>query len=253
MNLPKITIHTFVYDGDAAIIKETVLCAMQALPEARVVVVDDANSPCPPEIREEIEELGAEWRTTEWSRGGNLRGKTCITGILSELYSSAESDDDVLIKIDADTCLMNGDEIRVFAADREKILCSSGSMDVRIYGCCYCIRAHAVKKTLGYIETLEISDMAAEDVIIGLSIFHLFPDPSLHILTPTDQKGTKWTAYHWGYYPDARMYHGATIITVGNKAPAPLTKKQRLPVMKALRMQAAAYIHDLKNRKQQAG
>lgn len=244
MNPPNITIHCFVYKGDAEIIHETVMCARQALPEARMIIIDDENNPCPPETRQHVESLGAEWRTTSWPRGGNLRGKTCITGILKELVASTTSDNDVLIKMDADTCIMDGDDIMNFANDPTKILCAGGEHDVRVYGCCYCIRGHAVKKALDYIESIEISNIAAEDVVIGFTICNLFPDRSQHLLYKTDAKGTKWTAYHWWYYPDTRHYHGRSVITVGNRAPAPLTKKQRLPVMKNLRLQAASYIKE---------
>lgn len=240
----QITIHCFVYNGDADVIEETVRCAQQALPEARLVIIDDFNNPCPQEVQEQIKKLGCEWRSTTWSRRGNLRGKECIVGILSELLSSIHDDNDVLIKMDADTCLMNGDDIRCFAQDPSKVLCAAGELDVRVYGYCYCIRGYAVKNALEYIKSLEISDIAAEDVVIGFSLCQLYPDLTSRTLYKTDAKGAKWTAYHWWYYPDTQYYHDASVITVGNKAPAPFSKKQRLSVMRNLRYQAALFLKE---------
>lgn len=240
----QITIHCFVYSGDADVIEETVRCAQQALPEARLVIIDDFNNPCPQEVQEKIKKRGCEWRSSKWARRGNLRGKECIVGILSELLSSTHDDNDILIKMDADTCLMNGDDIRCFAQDSSKVLCAAGELDVRVYGYCYCIRGYALKKVLNYINSLEIPAIAAEDVVIGFSLCQLYPDPAFHTLYKTDVKASKWTAYHWWYYPDTQYYNGASVITVGNKAPAPLSKKQRLSVMRNLRHQAALFLKE---------
>lgn len=246
---PKITIHCFVYKGDDDIIQETVMCAKQALPDAHMVVIDDQNDPCSLETRASVEKLGAEWRCSTWNRGGNLRGKPCITGILSEMITSSTSDNDVLIKIDADTCIMDGDEILEFSKQNQKILCAAGERDVRIYGLCYCIRAHAVKKTLEYLNEIDIPNHAAEDVVINFAVCTLFPDPSLHLIHKTDEAGTKWTAYSWWNYPSSKGYRGKSVITVGNGPPAPLSKKQRRPMMRNLRLEAASYLKEKLNNK----
>lgn len=252
MNDKKIHMHCFVYKGDADIIHETVMCALQALPELHMVVVDDANNPCPDEVREAVEKLGAEWRASTWSRGGNLRGKACILGILSEMLASAQSDDDILIKIDADTCFMNAGEVLAFANDPEKVLLGSGSYETRLYGCFYCMKAHVVKRTIEYVKTLDLIQFAPEDIFIGFSVIKLFPEKEKYTFFSTTEQHTKWTAYSWWNYPDARKYRTASMITTGNRPPEPLHKGLRVNVMKNLRTQAASYIKELKEKAAQA-
>lgn len=233
-----IVLHVFVYYGDSALLRETFLCARMALPEARLVAVDDGACPCPDATRSELEKMGVEWRVSHWPRGGNLRGKSCILGILSEMEASIRHEDDVLIKMDADTCLLDGAVFRSFAGMKEKVLCGSGDPKERIYGCLYAIRAHALRRVRTYVEGLELDPVMPEDVTVGFSTMHLYPDPESRMVFPIGGKGDAWTAYRWGYYPDARPYRGCTMVTVGDPPPAPLTKEQRLPVMRNLRLVA---------------
>lgn len=242
---PLIHIHIFTYYGDCYIVKETVMCAKQALPEANVVVIDEGEKQTPPNIRKEIEDLGAEWRISTFPRRGNLRGKECVMGILTEMLASAMSDQDLLIKLDADTCLMNGEELRTFAENSQKIMCACGAMDDRIYGCCYGIKAHAVDKALQYIRPLNIPEHAPEDIMIGLSIFNLFPDPDVHTIHSTAKAGTTWKVFNWWDYPDPRKYRLATITTTGNPPNLPMSKKQRPHMMRYLRNEAESYIKSI--------
>lgn len=244
MNTPeimnKIIVHLFTFKEDYDLVLENLLCTKQALPDAHLVVIDDGNSPCHEEIRRQAEEIGAEWRISSWPRGGNLRGKPCITGILSEMIASSQNENDVLVKINADTCLLNATTLLEFASS-PKIMWGSGHMDTRIYGCAYALKSFAAKKTLEYVETLELEKDAPEDVIIGFSVMHLYPNPDdMDIEIPlgeTNPEG-KWAAYHWGRYPVVTRYKGFTVVTTGNRPKPPITKKQRRPIMKALRLQA---------------
>lgn len=251
MNNANIHIHTFAYNGDAYIIRETVMCARQALPDARMVVIEEESKPFAPEVRQEIVELGAEHRISTWPRRGNLRGKDCIIGILTEMLSSALSDNDLLIKLDADTCIINGDEIRAFAEDRNKIMCACGAMHDRIHGFCYCIRASAVKKAIDYLHACDIPDHAPEDILIGLAIYKLFPDESAHTIHSPVKPGATWRAFHWWDYPDARKYRQASVITTGNPPPAPMTRKQRPVMMRYLRTEATSRIRSEELQKRQ--
>lgn len=236
----QIIIHAFVYEGDQDIILETILCAQQAMPSARIVVIDDANAPCPVKVQEKAQELGVEWRLSAWKRGGNLRGKECILGILDAMQQSASSPNDTLVKIDADTCLLRGESLEQFAAG-DKVLWSSGYIDVRIYGCLYAIKSHALVKTRAYIESLSLEPNAPEDIIIGFSLMHVFPDASLYeIEAPRGSNNPEgaWTAYQWRDYPNVGRYQHLSVVTTGNRPSPPLTKKQRRPVMTALRLSA---------------
>ena len=103
-----IHVHLFVYSGDAALVGENLLCVRHALPGAHLVVIDDGRHPCPDEVKAQAEELGAEWRVSFWERGGNLRGKACIEGMLGEMLRSMDDEGDTLVKIDADTVMVSG-------------------------------------------------------------------------------------------------------------------------------------------------
>lgn len=235
----RIVIHLFVYNGDSDLVMENIKCAKNAIPHAEFVVIDDNNKPCPDEVRKEAEDFGCEWRVSTWNRGGNLRGKTCIEGILSELIASAKDDNDILMKIDADTCLLDGSSLIRFA-DSNKIIWGSGDPDVRIFGCAYALRSHAAKKVAEYISSLELYPNAPEDVIIGFSTVDSFPDRELYDITPPLSKNPehgKWAAYNWAVYPDVLpFYANHMVVTTGNIPKPPLYKKHRLPVMKALRL-----------------
>lgn len=111
----KIHVHLFVYEGDAELVAENLLCVSHAVPEAHLVVVDDAEHPCPAGVRVYAEGLGAEWRVSSWDRGGNLRGRACIEGMLDEMLRSMCDEGDTLVKIDADTVMMSGDDLLRFA------------------------------------------------------------------------------------------------------------------------------------------
>lgn len=247
-----IILHLFVYAGDADLVKENLLCARNALPGIRLVVIDDANKPCPDSTRKEAESLGAEWRASTWSRGGNLRGKECIEGILSEMLASTENDNDTLAKIDADTCLLDGSSLQAFSRG-DKIIWGSGDPDVRIFGCAYALKAFAAKKVKDYIAPLELYPKAPEDVIIGFSAVECFPGAENYDITPPLSKKPehgKWAAYNWAVYPDIHpFYDNHMVVTTGNKPKPPIQKKHRLPIMRALR-QAYEKKQSLARRKQ---
>ena len=206
-----IHVHLFVYSGDAALVGENLLCVRHALPGAHLVVIDDGRHPCPDEVKAQAEELGAEWRVSFWERGGNLRGKACIEGMLGEMLRSMDDEGDTLVKIDADTVMVSGDDLLRFADRREMVFWGSGSVEQRVYGCLYALKAYAAVKIREYVRRLE-----------------LLPDAP----------DSGWTAYYWGRYPEEKGYQRFTMVTTGNPPPQPLDKRHRLPVMKNLRQMA---------------
>lgn len=106
---------------------------------------------------------------------------------------------------------------------------------------CLCTKIICCEKTLEYIETLELEKDAPEDIITGFSVMHLYPDHNdLDLEIPLGEQNPegKWSAYHWGRYPGVTRYRGFTVVTTGNRPKPPLTKKQRRPIMRALRLQA---------------
>ena len=236
-----IHVHLFVYSGDAALVGENLLCVRHALPGAHLVVIDDGRHPCPDEVKAQAEELGAEWRVSFWERGGNLRGKACIEGMLGEMLRSMDDEGDTLVKIDADTVMVSGDDLLRFADRREMVFWGSGSVDQRVYGCLYALKAYAAVKIREYVRRLELLPDAPEDIVIGTSAFNLYPGEERHMVYAPfgpDAPDSGWTAYYWGRYPEVKGYQRFTMVTTGNPPPQPLDKRHRLPVMKNLRQMA---------------
>lgn len=234
-------VHLFVYEGDAELVTENLRCLRHAVSEAHLVVIDDGLHPCPDEIRMEAEQMGAEWRVSDWERGGNLRGRACIEGILDEMLASACEEGDTLVKIDADTVLMAGDGLSQFADRQDLVFWSSGSVNQRIYGCLYAVKAYAAIRIRKHVGRLELSPESPEDIVIGSSAFHLYPKAALHMVYPPfgpDAPESGWTAYYWECYPDVNGYQRFTMVTTGNPPPLPLGRHHRLPVMKRLRKMA---------------
>lgn len=233
-----IHVHLFVYAGDADLVVENLLCVRHALPEAHLVVIDDGAYPCPEAIRAQADELGVEWRMSSWERGGNLRGKACIEGMLDEMLRSGCTEGDTLVKIDADTVMMSGEELRLFADRQDLMFWGSGSVEQRVYGCLYAMKMHAARRIREYVRGLELLPDAPEDIVIGTSAFNLYPGEENHMITfpfGPEAPDSGWTAYHWARYPDVRGYQRFMMVTTGNPPPQPLSKRHRLPVMKNLR------------------
>ena len=106
-----IRIFIFSYSGDADEAAACVRCARMAVPYASVTVVDDAASPVQEDIADALRSMGADYVQSTWERNGNLRGPDCIRGMLSEMCREAE-DDDILVKIDCDTALLDDGWLR---------------------------------------------------------------------------------------------------------------------------------------------
>lgn len=238
MNTFRIIAHSFTYAGDAELAEENALCIRHALPEAKLVIIDDAQNPCPEDIRFKLEEMGVEWRISHWRRNGNLRGPEAILGIVSEMLSSSENDNDILVKIDPDTALLDGKELLSFAQGN-KIIWGSASHICPMHGCAYAVRAHALKQVREILSLTNLPPHAPEDCSIANAIMYLFPDKEQYDLSHPCSKehpGSVWAGYHWGCYPNVTSYDRFSVVITGNRPEPPLTKSNRVDVMRALRL-----------------
>lgn len=234
----RIIAHSFTYAGDAGLIKENALCIRQALPEAIIVVIDDGHNSCPESIRREMEDLGVEWRVSTWNRNRNLRGKEAILGIMDEMLSSTESDDDVLLKIDSDTALLDGESLREFARSNN-VLWGSTSSICTMHGCAYAVRARALKKARKVLSIKDLPATAPEDCSIADSLLYLYADSGLIDLQQPcnkDHPNSIWAGYHWGNYPLVDSYVRFSVVVTGNRPTPPLTPANRADVMNSLRI-----------------
>lgn len=237
MDMPPIIIHSFTYAGDEYLTEEHAHCIRQALPEARIVVIDDGHNPSSEEVRDKLTALGAEWRVSYWKRNRNLNGPEAIMGIVDEMLASASSGNDVLVKIDPDTVLLDGQALREFACSG-KMLWGSSSSAALLHGCAYAAPASALRKAKSIltIKTLQPND--PEDCSIGGALMFLYPEPGMLELThpcSPDHPESLWAGYHWGCFPNVAPYVRFSVVVTGNQPPPHLSKRNRLDVMQSLR------------------
>ena len=139
-----IRIYLFTYAGDADEAQACVRCALAALPEAVITVADDDADPVPERTRKALLAAGARYRQTSFPRHGNLRGPECVRGIISMLAGEA-ADDDIVVKIDSDTALLNGAWIRDMS-ETGAHWCASGADSRQFYGLCYAMTGLAASR-----------------------------------------------------------------------------------------------------------
>lgn len=196
-----IRIFIFSYSGDATEAVACVRCARMSVPYAGVTVVDDASNPVHEDIAAALRSLSADYVQSTWERNGNLRGPDCIRGMLSEMCREAE-DDDILVKIDCDTALLDDDWLRWMDAHPACPMYASGdfvSGAWRIYGCLYALRGWMARRLYREMEWTLLDDLAPEDVTIGREVLTRVPATLCRIEEPWRQRSpwSAWTAWNW--------------------------------------------------------
>lgn len=196
-----IRIFVFSYSGDAAEAVACVRCARMAVPCASVTVVDDATNPVHEDVAAALREMGADYVQSCWPRNGNLRGPDCIRGILQEMCREAE-DDDILIKIDCDTALLDDGWLLWMEDHPACQMYASGDFVAgawRIYGCLYALRGWVVKRLYREMDWTLLDDLAPEDVTIGREVLARVPATLCRIEEPWRQRSpwSEWTAWCW--------------------------------------------------------
>ena len=102
-------IHIVTYAGNAHTLPYAVTAARRAWTASPITILDDARRPIPPSMQQDLENHPQiQYRPTHWERGGNLRGRTCLRGLLSEYRRSLrETEAPYVLKLDADTLVLN--------------------------------------------------------------------------------------------------------------------------------------------------
>lgn len=177
-----IRIYLFTYAGDADEAQACVRCALAALPEAVITVADDEADPVPERTRKALLAAGARYRQTSFPRYGNLRGPECVRGIISMLAGEA-ADDDIVVKIDSDTALLNGAWIRDMS-ETGAHWCASGADSRQFYGLCYAMTGLAAKRAAEVLMQADLPDNAPEDLTIGHTVIELFGVGKGRIIPP---------------------------------------------------------------------
>ena len=196
-----IRIFVFSYSGDAAEAVACVRCVRMAVPYASVTVVDDAASPVQEDTAAALRSIGADYVQSSWDRQGNLRGPACIRGMLSEMCREAE-DDDIVVKIDCDTALLDDGWLRWMDAHPACPMYASGDFVAgawRIYGCLYALRGWMARRLYREMDWTLLDDLAPEDVTIGREVLARVPATVCRIEEPWRQRSpwSEWTAWCW--------------------------------------------------------
>lgn len=151
----------FAFGGDSLPVLECVRRLVAA--NVRAWVFDDAAHPLPGWAQGQLWLLGAGYDRTTFSRGGNLNGTECCSGMLRAMLAT---DADVILKIDADTLLVNP----WFFADGNVGCCSTEVARRDAFGCCYSIRRETAQAALRIIEGMRPDPYAPEDLTIWSAI-----------------------------------------------------------------------------------
>lgn len=230
----------FSYDGDATVAVECVMCVRFAVPDSKVRVVDDAAHPMPPATVSALIGLGAEYVQSSWDRGGNLRGPECIKGELEEL-SRAATDDDIVVKIDCDTALLDDGWLRWMASRPWVQLYASGAWQEGewvMWGACYAMRGWLTRRLLDDIDWGEVDAQAPEDRTIGSVALAILPVGLAQIVQPWSQRQpwSEWTAWNWYSLTTSAERYAArfAVVTVGNAALYGKPASERAAVMRRL-------------------
>ena len=125
------------------------------------------------------------YKITYFARGGNLNGLECVRGMLGCMLDIPG--DDPVIKIDADTLLMDPAEITRSLKDRGKV---AGGMQCRVplawAGCCYWITRPAIKAALELLSRREWPEHARqeypEDQTISKILLYLYGSAGVDVL-----------------------------------------------------------------------
>ena len=196
-----IRMFIFSYAGDAAEAAACVRCARMSVPCASVTVVDDASHPVQKETAEALRSMGAEYVQSSWERHGNLRGPDCIRGMLSEMCREAE-DDDILVKVDCDTALLDGGWLRWMEQRPWCQMYTSGDFvngDWRVFGCLYALRGWIARRLYREMDWTLLDDRAPEDWTIGREVLARVPATLCRIDEPWRKRSpwSVWTAWCW--------------------------------------------------------
>lgn len=230
-----IRIYLFTYAGDADEAIACVKCAAAALPEAVITVVDDGADPVSEHARKELLAVGVHYRQSSFPRNGNLRGPECIRGIISTLAGNA-ADDDIVVKIDSDTALLNGAWIRDMAGFGVH-WCASGADSRQFYGLCYAMTGVAAKRAAAVLMQTELPATAPEDLTIGRTVIDRFGVDKGKIIAPwtPQNRAGRWSAWNWfSVAVTPEKYAGFDVVTVGSPRPPHIPKINRARVMNAL-------------------
>lgn len=132
----------FTYKGDEQHVVESVKCLRRAEPTAPIVIADDCFAPICEEMKNTlVDELKCGYRQTEYNRNGNLLGPENLIG-QTQFLEHEGVDVDVIVKVDADTMLIDTKWVYEFAEKEKPVIAGVVQRNNHhwIYGMAYAIK-----------------------------------------------------------------------------------------------------------------
>ena len=181
----KVVVAFLCYRDDSDLVLESQRAAIRAFSKSEIleptfVLVDDAWCRTRKDAREKF--LTAHPKTlcfqTGYRRGNMILGGDCILGQNAAFLEIANrTEADILIKMDADTCMFKVDWIEEFAQD-EKALCA-GAFDfgnrnhTSVFGLCYALKVGILPDLVKDLRKYPAHHHAWEDHEVSSRIFRL--------------------------------------------------------------------------------
>ena len=181
----KVTVAFLGYRDDSELVLESQRAAIWAFSKSETlepsfVLLDDAWCPVKREAREKF--LAAHERAsviqTGYRRGFMILGGENLVGQCEAFAEAAEATDaDILVKMDADTCMYKVDWIEEFATDA-KALCA-GAFDfgkgnhTSVFGLCYALKREVLRPLAEDVRMYPAHHKAWEDHEVSSRVFRL--------------------------------------------------------------------------------
>lgn len=172
----------FCYREDYACLELCIAQIRRVDQNANIYLFDDGAAPLAPEHVPAGSDLS--YKVTYFSRRGNLNGLECIRGMLGCMLDLPGTDP--VVKIDADTLLMDKSEIVRSLVERGKL---AGGMQCAVplgwSGCCYWMTRPAIRDALCVLarrEWPENKQKYPEDETISKIMLYLYGRAGVDIL-----------------------------------------------------------------------
>lgn len=172
----------FCYREDYACLELCIAQIRRVDQDANIYLFDDGAAPLAPEHVPAGSDLS--YKVTYFSRRGNLNGLECIRGMLGCMLDLPGTDP--VVKIDADTLLMDKSEIVRSLVERGKL---AGGMQCAVplgwSGCCYWMTRPAIRDALEVLarrEWPENKQKYPEDETISKIMLYLYGRAGVDIL-----------------------------------------------------------------------
>ena len=181
----KVTVAFLAYREDSALVLESQRAAIRAFAatpelEPTFVLVDDAWCRVTDDAKSRFlaAHPNARYHATGYPRGQMILGGDCILGQCEAFAELAEEyDADILVKMDADTCMFKCDWIAQFAKDDAADIAGAFDFQNRnhtsVFGLCYALKRRILAPLVADLRKYPAHHRAWEDHEVSSRVFRL--------------------------------------------------------------------------------